>query len=216
MKAKKAMALLIFLDVVLVSALPSGAQLPAAQPSISDGAAGIAAQGQHDRLEVNDSPLDSHAVYLPVVSQQQGKQNSASAWIGAQGGTLLLEDGTRLEIPLGALATETLVTLAEKQPPAPLPWGMTSSDGYVTNLEPDGLMLGQPARLYIPLPPGADHEAGAIHTYDPESAEWWLVSSLVDGDMALAQISQFSSWEWLMCGAQSAADGLASFQIEGI
>lgn len=75
---------------------------------------------------------------------------TATALISAaSGGSVRLPDGTQLEVPPGALATDTSITMTRGAPAAYGPGGVLAS----VNITPDGLVFSQPATLTLPFDP---------------------------------------------------------------
>lgn len=73
------------------------------------------------------------------------KTATASATIGAAGGTVQSASGAKLTIPAGALKAETEIRLVEAQP----------RDGVARiEMEPRGLQLSGRARISVPMPAG--------------------------------------------------------------
>jgi hypothetical protein len=99
------------------------------------------------------------------VCMPEGDACAIEETIGLGGGTLAAPNGATLEIPFGALAEDTVIRmrsieLAEIE-------GITFLGGAVA-LEPDGLLLGEPAALTLPfeldrVPSGADPNDVRVH-----------------------------------------------------
>jgi len=116
--------------------------------------------------------------------------NGTSTLIGPQGGRLLADDGSRLDVPAGALRQYARLgmALAESSP------AMTglSAVGPTIVLTPSGTRFDIPVALSLPC----DASAGSvvrIATYDPDSERWVEVSGSIarDGTVA-AEIAHLS------------------------
>lgn len=76
---------------------------------------------------------------------------SAVKTIGPAGGFVSSPGGATLEIPPGALAQDTVITLSEAV--APLPSALHPI-GSVVRCDPDGLAFARPVGIHLPLPAG--------------------------------------------------------------
>jgi Tol biopolymer transport system component len=120
----------------------------------------------------------------------------AAAPIGSTGGTVTVTgDAATLDIPGGALAASTNISIA---PAASPPAGLISGLAPVVDLGPDGTRFATPAMLTLPyepskLPPGVPPSALAVYT--ATGTGWEIVpGSVVDeaGGTVTAPISHFS------------------------
>ncbi|MBM4372315.1 MAG: hypothetical protein FJ098_11715, partial [Deltaproteobacteria bacterium] len=78
--------------------------------------------------------------------------------VAAEGGVAELPDGTALEIPPGALAEDTEITLSRLGDEAMGPEGVLA----LVQLEPEGLVLQQPVTLTIPFDPAGVEDPGDL------------------------------------------------------
>ena len=80
-------------------------------------------------------------------------ERASKAILASEGGTIALKSGATMEIPAGALAEDTTITITEVL-------GRGSENFRLGGLvmEPDGLVFAQPATVRLPLPAGWDPE----------------------------------------------------------
>jgi hypothetical protein len=112
-------------------------------------------------------------------SSSGGGLSSVSAQIGPEGGTLVASDGTRVDVPGGALpavATLTLQPASGAQAPA----GATFVSSPWT-LQPDWLQFAQPITVTFPVD-GASLDAGAIVLTTAPSTTGYLALAAVPVD----------------------------------
>jgi hypothetical protein len=116
-----------------------------------------------------------------------------SMTIGPSGGTVTTPDGVVIDVPQGALAAETLITVARAPNPP------SGAVGPVFELGPDGTQFSQPVTLTIPYDPAALGSTSPgdlmIATYGSGgwSGQGW---ALVDtgSDTVTAFVMHFSRW----------------------
>ncbi len=120
----------------------------------------------------------------------------AQATIGPEGGTIADTTGrVTLEVPAGALATPTEITIRSAEDTLGNPWLFK---GTVIELMPDGLQFSSPATLTLQydslaVPPGTRGKAFAIFTLD--TLGWQPVDSpavVIEPGRIRATISHFS------------------------
>ena len=111
---------------------------------------------------------------------------SASATIGAAGGTLDGPDGSQVVIPAGALAQDTLITIAKRDigAPAETPDGYTRSATY--EFTPHDIAFAQPVTMRIPAQASAQAADQGVFR-----------SGLNDGWQSLGEVAGngFAQWQ---------------------
>lgn len=111
------------------------------------------------------------------------------AQVGAEGGTVSSADGhARVEIPAGALAVPTVITI---HPATDVPPGPRVAAGSVYSLEPTGLQFAVPVRLTIEYgdAPGIDPDAEhylALHRWSDLE---WVPATTTAADPATGTVS---------------------------
>lgn len=125
-----------------------------------------------------ESVLPTQVTPDAVAMGGPGLGDFASKWIGPAGGHLRLP-GVRLEIPAGALAVSTLISI-EKE-----------ADGSV-DLSPDGQTFAVPVALTFDIEPGQDPEAMCVQWYDPDEAIWTIIPSASSQSARSAPLAHFS------------------------
>ena len=141
-----------------LTTVPAGSQATlddatAAQPSFTPDLPGAYTA----QPVVNDGTADS----APDAVEITAEDNTASAQIGASGGSVVSVDGTlTLDIPAGALAADEQISITAvpvSQRPSELV--NLGADAVVYDMQPDGLQFAVPARATMELPasvaPGA-------------------------------------------------------------
>jgi hypothetical protein len=112
--------------------------------------------------------------------------------VRATAGATIVAPGriARLEIPAGALETDSAIQVARLAVDHPL-----DLTGFAIDLLPDGLQLLQPARLSMTLPAGVDAAQIEIAVFDPQRGGWFAEQQQQldrSGTSVSAQISHFS------------------------
>lgn len=115
--------------------------------------------------------------------------------VGAEGGCIALAQGsgagTRIEIPAGALTTETEITLAAAQTIA----GEAKSLGNAVDFKPDGQMFAVPVEIYLPRGSASElsvYVSAQSSTLKGLIGNAWLA---VQSDGVLFKTSHFSTYE---------------------
>lgn len=105
---------------------------------------------------------------------------TCSATVGPAGGQLAC--GAVLDVPAGALAAETILTLTDTQAPAP-----TGFQGYSTvwRVDPPGLAFSKPATLAVPFQ-GGGSLASAFWRADGAKVWTWLGGAVQGGKLHTA------------------------------
>jgi len=109
---------------------------------------------------------------------------STSQSIGSTGGSVTLAGGPSLQIPAGALAATTTITVQES--------GQSGSGGgKIYDFGPTGTTFSQPVTVQMPVPAGVTvptiywTQAGSTTQFDP-------LPTTVSGSTASAQVNHFS------------------------
>jgi len=102
-----------------------------------------------------------------------GSRLTVTQVIGPKGGTVELTDGGKLEIPKGALATETRFTITEIADPKPLPSNLESA-GKTYAFEPFDVVLAIPAKVSTPFE-GDAAEVRPVKLDDDKDETWQTV-----------------------------------------
>jgi hypothetical protein len=125
------------------------------------------------------------------VQPPSGEQEEIVA--AATGGTVTAE-GATLEIPAGALAQDTAITVVAASPGAGMPEASTVR-GMVYDFGPDGTTFSKQAKLTLPMAgtPAAGERA-VISWLDPVSNRWVNLSSTVAGGTISASVAHFTSF----------------------
>jgi len=84
--------------------------------------------------------------------------DTVRAIVGADGGELALTDGTRVQIPAGALAALTEISITVTTDAA-VPEAIGVAAGRAYRIEPSGLELAVPAEITLPFDPLKDGRA---------------------------------------------------------
>ncbi len=129
---------------------------------------------------IDDDPVDDQDIPESIIS-------SKTAVIGAQGGTLVYDDGTTLVVPKGVLTTDYTVTIskiANEQI-----FGSVENRNYY---DISGLPIGTKVDLTFPCPLGKDPAFVGILNYDPETYEMVQPEYDYDSEKGLISVSDFS------------------------
>ena len=113
------------------------------------------------------------------------RTDGASAVIGPGGGMLALSGGAALEIPAGALANDTTITIAQSS--AQSPGGALS---LVYEFGPAGTIFSKPVTVTFSVPAGTS--AGSVYWTTSQSAAYEELPTMIQGTTAVAQIGHFS------------------------
>lgn len=124
--------------------------------------------------------------------------SEASAVIGAAGGTLDGPDGSRVEIPPGALSRDTPITIARRDTGA----STATPDGYnrgvVYEFTPHDIVFAQPVTLRIPAQ--ADAQAADQAVFRAGLGEpWQSIGGGASNGFAQWQSASFSWYAWWAC-----------------
>ncbi|MFL5312394.1 MAG: hypothetical protein ACJ79H_18320 [Myxococcales bacterium] len=126
------------------------------------------------------------------------RTDGASAVIGPSGGMLAMAGGAALEIPAGALAKDTTITIAQVSE--------QSSGGALSpvyEFGPDGTTFSKPVTVTFTVPSGTG--AGSVYWTAPQGAAYEELPTIIQGTTAVAQISHFSrGFVGPPCGTRSA------------
>jgi hypothetical protein len=109
---------------------------------------------------------------------------SASGTVGASGGTVSLAGGPTLQVPAGALASSTSITVQDTGQTAP-------SGGPIYQFTPVGTTFSQPATVQIPVPAGVTNPR-IYWTAAGSSTQFDALATTVTGSTASAQVTHFS------------------------
>jgi len=104
--------------------------------------------------------------------------------IGSAGGKIAMAGGASLDIPAGALANDTAITIAQSS--ATSPAGALSP---VYEFGPDGTTFSKPATVTLPVPQGTN--AGSVY-WSAAGASYDELPTMVQGTSAVAQIVRLS------------------------
>jgi hypothetical protein len=103
----------------------------------------------------------------------------------ATGGTVTLPGGAVIEIPAGALASDTTITIQQSGGAAP-----TGAVGAVYDIGPSGTTFSQPVTVTLPVPAGTTD--AAVWTRPAGAAHFTSLPTSVSGGVATAQASHLS------------------------
>lgn len=112
---------------------------------------------------------------------------STQALIGAPGGTVVLE-GARLEIPAGALAEDTLITITVTDAVVEDPFVGFSP---VFAFEPHGLRFASPVTVTLPFT--GSQELATLYWTVGETDAYAALETRIEGGLAVAETEHFSS-----------------------
>jgi len=132
----------------------------------------------------------------------------------ATGGTVSLSGGAAVQIPAGALASDTTITIQQSTTTAP-----TGTVGAVFDLGPSGTTFSQPVKVTIPVPAGTTD--AAIWTKQAGAAHYTSLPTTISNGVATAQASHFSvflvgpvdlngTWAGLMSYAVTNSNGTSA------
>ena len=126
-------------------------------------------------------------------SDSTAPATSATAVIGAAGGTLTGPDGVQVIVPAGALNQDTTIGIARSSVGAPAPLAAYAVSGQVYELTPHGLTFNVPVTVRAPLGNAADTQV-----FMASPGEDWrpMSASLVNG---VAEWER-SSFSWMYTG----------------
>lgn len=126
--------------------------------------------------------------------------SSASATIGAAGGTLDGPDGSRVVIPPGALAADTTIGIARRDTGAPAdgPDGYTRR-GATYEFTPHDIAFAQPVTLRIPVAAGAAANDESVFRASADGAIWEGLGQTTAGGFAEWPSSGFSWYAYWAC-----------------
>jgi hypothetical protein len=130
-----------------------------------------------------------------------GGPSQVSRTIGRAGGTVTASDGSSIDVPPGALASPTTITM-EAATPSALPGGGVSG-GAAYALGPAGQTFLVPATITLTFDPkalpsmtqGSDLAVFTTSVGTTDHA-YWLATRLVDATHVSAETSHFS-WAWV-------------------
>lgn len=129
---------------------------------------------------------------LACQSSSSGGLSSVAAEIGPEGGTLTASDGTRVDVPGGALPAPAMLTLepaAGSQPPA----GATFVSSPWT-LQPDWLQFAQPITVTFPVDVSALDGGAIVLTTAPSTSGYLaLAATAVDATHLAARSTHFAT-----------------------
>ncbi len=125
-----------------------------------------------------DRVLPTQVTAIAHADRESGCSIVTSGWIGPAGGSLALA-GVRLQIPVGALESSTLIAIERR------------ADGSV-ELSPDGQQFAAPVELSFMVAPGLDARAQEIQWFDPQSGVWVDIPSIASGATRTASLAHFS------------------------
>jgi hypothetical protein len=118
-------------------------------------------------------------------SNQPNPHPGSATIQAAKGGTVTLQGGPTVEIPAGALAADTVITVQQSSATAP--------DGAVTavyEFGPPGTTFSKPVTVTIPVPAGTT--VGAIWTKEDGATAYTSLPTTISGGTATAEASHFS------------------------
>ncbi len=125
---------------------------------------------------------------------QAGAADSASASIGAAGGTVTTASGAQVVIPAGALAAPTTIAIERTVAGAPiLPPGFVAG-GALFALTPHGTAFAAPVTVRIPVDPGTVPAGLTPTLYKTNTAGNWerVAGATLSGSIVTAQVTGFS------------------------
>ena len=130
--------------------------------------------------------------------------------LGATGGRIDGPDGVSLQVPAGALAADTAITIARADasaPPLPDPPAGFTDAGPMMALTPHGTTFSVPVEVSMPL---GDLPADATHVLIKTNAAddgWEQIPARVEGDRIVAWITRFSHISRRLCGQPCSRPG---------
>lgn len=169
-------------------------------PSLAGGDGSWSVAGLSPALVAGDSVAARQSVAgiesdpsVPVIVSAGGGGGGGSAVIGPGGGTLTLTDGTRLDVPAGALDVATTISINPMASPPGLVLPPTGSVvGTLYSFEPNGLHFNQPVTMTLPydparLPVGYQEGAVGIYRLAPDLKLHLVGSAVGDSEPESAQ-----------------------------
>jgi Calx-beta domain/ZU5 domain len=127
-------------------------------------------------------------------SSAGGGTPTTGSVVGAAGGTVLGPNGAKVEIPPGALSTDTAINVAPSVAGAPaLPSGI-SAVGQMFAFTPHGTTFAVPVTISLPFDPASVPAGTAPQLYKTDAQnQWRQVAGAVFGtDSVSAQVTSFS------------------------
>jgi hypothetical protein len=113
-----------------------------------------------------------------------GSSDTATTTVGPAGGTVSLGGGPTLQVPAGALAASTDISIRAT--------GQTSaSGGRIYQFSPEGTTFAQPASVQMPVPSGVANPR-IYWTVAGSTTQYEALATTVSGSTASAQVSHFS------------------------
>ena len=119
-----------------------------------------------------------------------GGCGSASAIIGAGGGTLTTKSGMTIEFPPGAIDSDTTITVT---PSATAPPGGSGAVTPVFDFGPDGIVFAHPVKVAFPLPSSAGSKLAVFWTKHDGSGTFEPIGGTIVGSTMVAEVMHFSS-----------------------
>lgn len=119
---------------------------------------------------------------------------SASAVIGAAGGTVTGPDGVQVVIPAGALGADTTIGIARSSAGAPPTFADNPPAGGIYEFTPHNLVFNLPVTIRMPLASGAD---GSVLFMASPGEDWQTIDATVTAGVAEWTRNSFS---WGMGG----------------
>ncbi|HEY8905500.1 MAG TPA: beta-propeller fold lactonase family protein [Rhodoferax sp.] len=114
---------------------------------------------------------------------------SATASIGAAGGTLTGPDGVQVVVPAGALTQATTISIARSATGAPTTTTVANQAGTIYEFLPHGLLFNKPVTIRMPVPSGA---LGTNILMASPGEDWQLSDATVVNGMAEWQRNSLS------------------------
>ena len=114
--------------------------------------------------------------------------------IGPAGGTVLGPNGSKIEIPPGALTTNVQLAIAQSSTGVPpLPTGFTTA-GSIFALTPHGTTFAVPVTVTLPFDPAAVRAGIKPVMFKTNSQDQWepVANAVFDATTVVAQITSFS------------------------
>lgn len=144
---------------------------------------------------------------------------ATSKRIGASGGTVEVAGGPKIEIPEGALAADTEVTIASDESAAPA--AETTSLGTMWLFGPEGLQFAKPVKVTLPfdaakIAAGRTADEVRIVTAPKGTTAWTALASTVAAASVTAEVTHFSYFNpaLLDCGAICAGTSMGTCSCE--
>jgi hypothetical protein len=114
--------------------------------------------------------------------------------IGPAGGTVLGPNGSKIEIPPGALTSNVQIAIAQSSTGSPpLPTGFTTA-GSIFALTPHGTTFAVPVTVTLPFDPAAVRTGITPVMFKTNSQDQWepVANAVFDATTVVAQITRFS------------------------